>query len=136
MDDKNGTLGKKREDLRESQVAAIKSAVLETLHKLEDLEKEKQIIHGAIKILKHDLFDLKDGRLDRIVERHEIDERSKELSAVCIERIKDQKPSAPWFILYGLKGKADKGSTDVNNSITKTHASGSYKLSDGSIKYL
>ena len=132
----NGKLDKMKEEIRGTQITAIKEAVLGTLQSLDVLEKAKQDLHNTIRMLKHDLSDLKDGRLDRIVERQEIDEKAKKNSAISVVKVKDQRPSAPWFVLYELKTKTGKNSTNVNNSITKTHASGSYKLSDGSIKYL
>ena len=138
----NAKLDKLKTDLKTKQVAVVKEAVKQTFEKLEALEKEKNDVQNRIKILKHDLFDLKDGRLDRVLERQMLNEEVKTISVVIVGKIKSAGQTngnaSPWYEEYSISVLCDDGVMDcsLNNSLTKTHASGSYKLKDGSIKYL
>lgn len=130
-----------KRDMKQKQVTIIKEAVSTTFEKLEELEKQKNSIQNSIKILKHDLFDLKDGRLDRILERQSLDGEVKAISVIAVtkETSVNSSSSSPWYEEYGLNvQKPGEAIVDckVNNSLTKIHASGSYKLKDGSIRYL
>jgi hypothetical protein len=127
-----------KKDMKEKQIAVIKKAVKMTFEKLDTLENQKNEIQNQIKICKHDLFDLKDGRLDRILERQVLNGEAKSISVITINKIPTNGASStvsPWYEDYEFKVLNDN-SCRVNNSITKTHASGSYKLDDGTIKYL
>ncbi|MFH1231366.1 MAG: hypothetical protein V1709_07720 [Planctomycetota bacterium] len=129
-----------KREMKQKQIIIIKEAVQLTFEKLEELEKQKNIIQNSIKILKHDLFDLKDGRLDRVLERQSLNEEVKSISVIAVTKIvvpngQVQVNVSPWYEEYEFKileGEPCK----INNSMTKTHASGSYKLKDGTIRYL
>lgn len=138
MEDSKGSLSKVKEDIKAKQVAVIKAAVKETFVQIELLEKGKNDIQNRIKILKHDLFDLKDGRLDRVVERQGMNDEAKTISAFAVTKIEGQSQVSPWYIDYDMKVLVEGGVIEikVNNSLVKMHASGSYRLADGSIKYL
>lgn len=134
----NDKLENIKKEMRQKQIAAIKEAVQLTLEKLEEVEKQKNNVQDQIKILKHDLFDLKDGRLDRILERQALNEEAKSISVIVVTKAVVQNGAvnaSPWYEEYEFK-VADGESCKINNSITKTHASGSYKLKTGEIKYL
>ena len=125
-----------KKEMKQKQVDIIKEAVQKTFEKLEELEMHKNELQNQIKILKHDLFDLKDGRLDRILERQSLNDEAKSISVMVVTKCTNgvSVNSSPWYEDYGFKiGEID---CRVNNSITKTHASGSYKLKTGEIKYL
>ena len=128
-----------KKEIREKQVMIIKEAVRLSFEKLEELEKQKSIIQNEIKLLKHDLFDLKDGRLDRILERQTINEETKSVSVIVVSKPASVGSNiSPWYEEYDFKVLQPEGTLDckINNSLTKIHASGSYKLKDGSIRYL
>lgn len=130
----NGKLESIKYEMKQRQVAIIKEAVQLTFEKLEEIEKQKNSLQNSIKILKHDLFDLKDGRLDKILERQSINEEVKTISVIAITKGTSLNVS-PWYEEYEFKvleGEPCK----INNSVTKTHAGGSYKLKDGTIRYL
>lgn len=126
---------------QEMKTEAVKSIVRLTLEQINELEIEKNKIQNKIKVLKHNLFDLKDGRLDRILERQELTPPIEKLTAlITIKKcaVKNAKDN-PWYIEYEISYWPEKDKicvTYLNNSTIKTHASGSYKLKDGSIKYL
>ncbi len=138
MEDKNHTLGKTKDEIRHRQIDTIKVAVELTFEALEEMEKQKSILQDKIRVLKHDLYDLKDGRLDRIAERQELG-GEKKISEFLVKKVENQPSSlSPWYVEYNMevgKDGADLSYT-VNNSITKMHASGTYKLKSGDIKYL
>ena len=133
----NEKLDALKRDIKQKQVDIIKEAVRLTLEKLEVMEKQKDVLQDQLKVLKHDLFDLKDGRLDRILERQSLSEEVKKVSMVLVTKTTGQTVTntSPWYEEYEFKlvgGEACK----INNSLTKTHASGSYKLKDGTIRHL
>ncbi len=135
----NEKLDKVKEDIKQKQISTIKKAVERTLTLLDDFDKEKSVWQYRAKVLKHDLMDLKDGRLDRILERQQLDPVAKEVSILCVEKVETQGTAqSPWYEEYSISVKCDDGIIDskVNNSITKLHASGAYKMKDGSIRYL
>ncbi len=119
---------------------AIKEIVQLTLELINELETKKNEIQNKIKVLKHDLFDLKDGRLDRILERQLLTPDVIYSCVVKVNKESSKDKGNPWYTDYTVTYVSLKDSTPhlvlLNNSTTKTHASGSYKLKDGSIKYL
>ena len=72
-------------ELEEKQVAQLKEIVKKYLLKLEKKKDEKEAIEKDIKILKSDIEDLKEGRLDRIQERQEKDPQAKKVSVIIIK---------------------------------------------------
>lgn len=139
MEEKN--LDKIKEDMRENQKAAIKAAVQQTLQNIHDLEKLLSRMQVNVKILKCELFDLKEGRLDRIIERHSLNNGAKEVSALRVEKKASTGGAlvSTWYEEYYLK-IVSKGvpinECFVNNSMTKAHATGTYKLNDDTVRYL
>jgi TolA-binding protein len=82
--------------LKENQIAEVKKIVLKTLEKINKLDKEIDETKAEIKeleeqrkILRMDLDDMKEGRLDRISERQAIDKKAKEVSVVVIIKEKE-----------------------------------------------
>lgn len=124
-------------EMRQKQISVIKEAVRLTFEKLEEIERQKNALQNQIKILKHDLFDLKDGRLDRVLERQSINEETKSISVIFVSKAipNGQSNTSPWYEEYEFK-VLDGEPYKINNSLAKTHASGSYKLNDGTIRYL
>ena len=127
-------------DIKQKQIAQVKALVQATMDKIHKLEVERNKVQDEIKVLKHDLYDLRDGRLDRILDRQCTDEACIGVSVIFISA--PDKPAAnPWFTEYGI-GMRNAGEeaplvlVNLNNSLVKTHAAGTYKMCDGVIKYL
>ncbi len=144
MEDKDRTLSKTREEIKKTQTLAVKISVEKTFAALEELEQGKANIQEKIKVLKHDLYDLKDGRLDRVAERQLIN-ADPSLSVFKVKKVDDQLSTiSPWYIEYHIKvvKQGNEGqeseliSCSINNSIVKLHAAGTYKLPNGNIRYL
>lgn len=133
----NEKLTKIGQDIKAKQVSAIKDVIRLTFEQIQSLEKIRNGLQEQIKVLKLDLIDLKDGRLDRVHERQVMSETCKTTSILEILK-KDNNEKNPWYVDYEIKYILDSIETTIriNNSITKTHAAGSYKLKDGSIRYL
>jgi len=132
-------LNKMNEDMKERQKAAIKELVGLTLEQIEGYEILKNGIMEKLKILKHDLFDLKDGRLDRIMERQKMNAEAGDVSAIKVDRKENQQAGSPWYMEYAVTWTCSDGKKSqvvINNSATRLHASGSYRLKNGNIKYL
>ena len=87
---------------REKQVAEVKKIVTKTLEKLDSVKKEIKEKQEEERILKMDIDDLKEGRLDRISERQEKDPEAKKISVVLIIKEKEiiREVPAPWYFPY------------------------------------
>jgi hypothetical protein len=127
---------------QEHQVKIIKDVVQFTFEamtavktRINELNKEKQA-------LKRDLIDMKEGRLDRIQERHAIDPVSKDVSIFSVERKVEigKENASPWYVPYLIHMKDKDGNAaklgEINNSVLKINAGGSYQLNNGEVKYL
>lgn len=82
---------------QEQEVSKIKSIVKAHLEKIETKSKEHKKLGEEISLLKKDLDDMKAGRLDRIEERHEVDERAKEVRIIIVKKVEHEYiPMQPW----------------------------------------
>jgi hypothetical protein len=129
-----------KREIRAKQIGAIKKAVQMSLELLDELEVQKEMLQKKIRILKHDVFDLKDGRLDRIAERQELNEEAGLVSVIRVKKIiiGAAENVSPWYEEYDFKVLEPGCGLDcrLTSSLTKTHASGTYKLKDGSTRSL
>lgn len=134
----NNKLNKMSSDMKQKQIEAIKQVVQQTFEQIDIWEGRKNEAQDKLRILKHDLFDLKDGRLDRVVERQGMDEKIKEISILSVVKTGAGGSTNPWYVEYEItfqyNGEQEK--VVINNSTAKMYASGSYKLKSGMIKYL
>jgi len=73
-------------ELKEKQIDSLKETIKQTLIRIEEVEKEIKELQDEKKILKLDIDDLKEGRLDRIEERQKKDEKAKKVSLIKIVR--------------------------------------------------
>lgn len=123
---------------RERQGDVIKNAVQATFEKLAIIESTLSDFQKIKSVLKRDLNDMAEGRLDRIVERQGMDTVSKNESAFIVtSKIEiGSKTVSPWYVPYLLTFRSDNNAKEINNSIAKTYAKGSYKIKSGEIKYL
>jgi len=151
-------------DLKEKQIKEVKKIVLKTLEKINSLKddrKEAQAkvkdIDKKLKILKMDIDDLKEGRLDRISERQEKDEEAKATSVVIIIKEKevvreypywhwpyrviwerrewgtpyrDQYPTGNYYTTVDNSNSWQDGTFSINCSIAKWASVGSYNIRD------
>lgn len=76
-------------EARERKVAEVKAIVTETLKKLEQVRQEIKEKQEEERILKLDIEDLKNGKLDLIAERQAKDLKAKEVSVVLIIKEKE-----------------------------------------------
>ncbi len=72
------------QELREKQIQEVKNIVVKTLEKLKTIEEQIKELESERKILRMDIDDLKEGRLDRIEERQKADVKAKQASVVEI----------------------------------------------------
>jgi regulator of replication initiation timing len=137
-------------EAREKQVSEVKRIVTKTLEKLDTVRKEIKEKQEEERILKMDIDDLKEGRLDLIAERQEKDPEAKKVSVVIIIkekeiiREKEYYPS-PWYWPYtvtwqyynpsfptGVVLCSSGGNAIQNNSLNYTTTT-NCTLSDSSI---
>jgi anaerobic ribonucleoside-triphosphate reductase len=86
-------------ELKDRQVQEVKKIVLKTLEKIKDQEKIRDEASKKVKILKMDIDDLKEGKIERIVERQEKDDEAKNTSVVIIIR-ETVNNYSPWYVPY------------------------------------
>jgi hypothetical protein len=86
-------------ELKDSQVQEVKKIVLKTLEKIKEQEKIRDEASKKVKILKMDIDDLKEGKIERIVERQEKDDEAKDTSVVIIIR-ETVNNYSPWYVPY------------------------------------
>lgn len=96
------------DSLKDKQIQEVKQIVLRTLEKIQNLDKDidrakvnVKDLEEQKKILRMDLDDMKEGRLDRIAERQEKDEKAKDVSVVIIIKEKEViHDRSPWYWPY------------------------------------
>lgn len=129
----------------DESIDLIKYMVSESLEELDVVEQDIENLQRKKSSLKRDIMDLKEGRLDRIEERHNIDVESKMHSRfTVVKKVEiNAKENSPWYIPYIVTFARTTENYAlpprepcINNSITKIHASGVYKLKNGKIKNL
>jgi len=90
-----------QKEAREEQVREVKEIVSKTLTKLDEVKDKIKELRKEEKILKMDIEDLKQGKIDRIVERQEKDPKAKETSVVVIIKEKEViRETNPWYWPY------------------------------------
>lgn len=96
-------IGEAEQELQQEEVNKIKAIVKKHLEKINDKQKQKAKLEEEIKYLKKDLEDMKAGRLDMIEERHETDEKAREIRIIEIHKIeKEYIPMRPWYSPYQI----------------------------------
>lgn len=95
------------EELRNEEKQKIKGVVKTILELLQEKEEKRKVLDDEIRILRKDIFDLKDGHLDRIKERQDLDPKSKEISVIIIKEkiIEKHIPIQPWYVPYIIEVK-------------------------------
>ena len=128
----------KVDDHLQERVDNLKEAIVITFEKLDDIEKEIVDLQKKKSSLKRDLNDLKEGRLDRIEDRHNIDGDSAKNSMFTVSKkvVIGKGESNPWYIPFMVEIRGSKNKFEINNSMTKINAQGSYKLKNGEIRFL
>lgn len=81
------------QELESKQIEKIKNVVKDTLIKIKDIDEAIDELKNNIKqreeekkILKLDIDDLKEGRLDRIEERQKTDDKCKKISVIIVKK--------------------------------------------------
>jgi len=88
-------------EAREHRVAEVKEIVKRTLEKLDDVKGKINELREEEKILKLDIEDLKNGKLDLIAERQEKDKKARKVSVVYIIKEKTVvRDVSPWYWPY------------------------------------
>ena len=82
---------------QENEVKKIKEIVQKHLEKLSFHHEQAKEHQEKERLLKKDLDDLKAGRLDKIEERQEKDEKAREVRIIIVKRVeKEYIPIYPW----------------------------------------
>jgi len=73
-----------QEELDKESIEKLKVVVKSTLERIAAIDKQVEELQEEKKILKLDIDDLKEGRLDRIEERQKKDEKAKKVSIIRV----------------------------------------------------
>ena len=116
---------------RDQQKQNVQDLVTACLEAKQALLVEKRKIEEKLRVVNMDLEDLKDGRLDRILERQLKDPRSAEISEFSIvEGQADGDKNGKWykpFIVKLMNTKVGRNQyIELNCSVTKDYAVGTY----------
>lgn len=91
-------------DLKQKRKNEVKKIVTETLKKIKNVEREidkvkeqLDVLEKQKKMLRMDINDLKEGRLDRIEERQNKDDFAKKVSVVKVEKTQKQTENDRWY---------------------------------------
>jgi hypothetical protein len=91
------------QEIEEKSIAQLKETVKQILQKKRDLEEERDELDEEIKLLKQDIDDFKAGRLDKVKERHECDERAQDVFPLTINIIRQEIVTKPWTWTYEIQ---------------------------------
>jgi len=98
-----------QKEAHDKQINEVKKIVTKTLEKIDDIDglidsakQQVKDLEEKKKILKLDIDDIKEGRLDRIAERQEKDEKAKAISVIIVIKEKEtiierDRPYYPWY---------------------------------------
>lgn len=111
----------------------FKEVIKETLEKLEQKQQSQREIVREIQILKADVKNFKDGRLDLIEERQSKDPRTKEISVVQIKKEKIVEKTPYWQQPYAYN-TADTEKGIWTTGFCANNTFGTYILRNGKIK--
>lgn len=139
------------QEIEEKSIAQLKETVKQILQKKKDLEEERDELDEEIKLLKQDIDDFKAGRLDKVKERHECDERAQDVFPLTINIIRQEIVTKPWTWTYEIQPRVvfntphwiggnitttagALGSTNtmyLSGNTAQTFTAGSYNLNSG-----
>lgn len=121
MENVKKALNLAQNEIEEKQVQNLKNIIKNLLQKKVNLEEDEAKIKGEIKLIKQDIDDFKAGRLDKIKERHEVDERANKVAPINITIVQDpiyfQYPLNPWRWNYTVGWGIPVSSTYCYNTI-------------------
>lgn len=135
------------EEKEEEKIKYYKEIIKKYLNELEALQKQHRDVVRRMQILKRDIKDLSQGRLDRIQERQKIDPIAAEVSVLKIEP-SDSQTATNWYTsvpcswTYSATGTSSGTTQMTTDSITLTgkfcsmNTSGAYELDSGVIKHI
>jgi len=109
------------QEIEEKSIAQLKQTIKQILQKKKDLEEERDELDEEIKLLKQDIDDFKAGRLDKVKERHENDERCDRVFPITINIIKQEIVTKPWTWTYEVFPRVTWANPQyIGGSITTT----------------
>lgn len=117
------------------QIKQFKDIIKQTLEKIEGKQKVQRGTVKEIQILKADVKDFKEGRLDRIEERQSIDPVAMRVSVVKIKKGEVIENTPYYQIPYEWSDKSHMEGT-WTIGFCKNNTAGTYELSSGNIKYI
>lgn len=89
-------------ELENETIKKLKEVVKETLLKVKKIDEAIDKLQEEKKILKLDLEDLKEGRLDRIEERQKADKLAKAVSVITVEKEVHHHHYEKWYEPYKI----------------------------------
>lgn len=121
------------EEFKEKLTKMVKGMTLATLEQIEAKKSQKARVEEELRILKLDLEDLKNGRLEKVKERQKKSEVARNVSRIEVNKIE-----RPWSdLVYRQHYHAsDWTGTDGMVTFCNAAASGTYTLESGKTYYI
>lgn len=127
------------EEIEKDKVNEIKVLVKDALERLHKAEQKRRDAVAEIQTLKHDLDDLRKGRMDKIKERHEKDKKADTVSPFTMPKIDRMLEAYTTHYVPAMASGGANWATNVTLTTAQTigqAVSGTYCLSDGTVKNL
>lgn len=125
------------------RIEFLKLIIKTSLERRAELERERYAIQEAIKTIGLDITDLRDGRLDKIMERNHMSPKAQAASMLKVEEVVMDIKGNRWFDEYlistsfiDVNGTPQVIIDKLTNSIAKINSGGSYQLNNGDVKFV
>ena len=138
-----------QKEMKEDQIKHVKELAKRTLKKQEIITRERDDANKKLAILKKDIQDLKEGRLDRIEERQKKDPLALKTSVAKIEKVPEDKVKEIHHHHYGdrwywpyhitwltLETSGIAATFTLNCSVAKDFTAGAYAMENGTTSYI
>lgn len=95
-----------KQEVQEKSIENFKNIIKRLLENLKEKQDKKNELEDDIKLIREDIEDFKKGRLDKIKERHDKDDKANQVSPINITIINDNSriiyPTQPWKWNYDI----------------------------------
>jgi len=89
-------------EAQEKEIAFIKGVAKRYLEDIQSYKTKEEETKAKRKILESELADLKSGRLDKIKERQDKDEKCRDISPIIVIVVNNNYPLKPWLNEYSI----------------------------------
>ncbi|MCK9576834.1 MAG: hypothetical protein M0R51_13090 [Clostridia bacterium] len=104
-------------EAQEKEIAFIKGVAKRYLEDIQSYKTKEEETKAKRKILESELADLKSGRLDKIKERQDKDEKCRDISPIIVIVVNNNYPLKPWLNEYSISWRNNIPSSHTGLSL-------------------